>query len=307
MKRVLAFSVALSASLCMAQQRTIMLRGPRWITYAPRLQQLLGPGWRVIDSHHLRAARGTKTKTLIILDDYTPPDDRDWPDWADHVDRFVTGTRFSITTGLGIVQKQNYRILLPPGIKSSIYAEDYMPLMKQIARELGVSVIDLSASKDPAKDLFLSLVDIQHNPGNWRVVRATSEQSDEGPAKNAIDDNPNTYWHTRYDPNPTKVPHEIVIDLGKEDSLAGFSYLARQDGGVNGRVKDFEVYVGDDPRHWGAPALRGTLQNSMSEQRRLFEKRATGRYLRFVALSEVNGNIWTSVAELGVIRVGNVK
>ena len=66
--------------------------------------------------------------------------------------------------------------------------------------------------------------------------------------KQAIDGDPDTYWHSEYDPVLAKQPHEIVIDLGKEIWLAGFKYLPRQDGGVNGNVKGYEIYVGDTRR-----------------------------------------------------------
>jgi alpha-glucosidase len=103
------------------------------------------------------------------------------------------------------------------------------------------------------------------------------------------------------------VPHEIIFDLGNSHTINGFSYLARQDGGVNGRVKDFEIYLSENQAAWGEPALKGTLQNSINEQRLLFPQTATGRYLKFKALSEVNGNIWTSVAELGILPTGKSK
>lgn len=244
--------------------------------------------------------------------DMLPPS---WQPWPSQIDTFVPEVK-------GILAKSGHNprliyLLLPRVDPSSppAMSAQYIPLVKQVARESGANVIDLNDpafhTSDPQADtlrkLYITFVKVQHNDGLWHVVRATSEQSDEGPARNAIDNNPDTYWHTRYDPNPTKVPHDIVIDLGQKETLAGFSYLARQDGGVNGRVKDFEVYLGDDPDHWAAPALKGTLQNTMNEQRLLFDHPATGRYLRFRALSEVNGNIWTSVAELGIMRSGNSK
>jgi hypothetical protein len=284
------------------QQRGIHIYGGHWKDkVGPELRQMLGDDY-VID--YKSTYRMNPPKVVVELLDLAPDND-DWKYWAEHEDDFIYQVKTFIRDEIG--DSDDLRFLIGPDIDDPIYTQHFVPLVRQLARECGRPLIDLSKSKEPAKDLYLDLATFQRNPGSWRVVSATSEQTDEGPVKNAIDNNPDTYWHTRYDPNPTKVPHEIVIDLGKTETLNGFSYLARQDGGINGRVKDFELFLSDDPNKWGEPALKGTLQNTMNEQRLLFPKAASGRYLKFVALSEVNGNIWTSIAELGILHTGNSK
>jgi hypothetical protein len=44
----------------------------------------------------------------------------------------------------------------------------------------------------------------------------------------------------------------------------------------------------------------GTFNADASAQRVMFTRK-TGRYVRFVALSEIGGNAWTSVAELRMV------
>ena len=50
----------------------------------------------------------------------------------------------------------------------------------------------------------------------------------------------------------------------------------------------------------GTPVATGTFNQDLSEQRVMFA-RTVGRYVRLVALSEVSGGAWTSVAELKVV------
>lgn len=301
-----AFALSFVACLCSAQRRIIFIQSMRFQRYAVELQTLLGPDYEVISGFRARALDGPSPNAVVWISDFTPADNG-WAAWAANEDSFAESFGHLLARPQAQLSraKQRLKLLLPPGIQSRIYHEDYIPLATQLARENAIEVINLSQSHDPVKDLYLALVTAQHNPGTWHVVFATSEQADEGPAKNAIDNNPNTYWHTRYDPNPTKVPHEIVIDFGSTQSLRGFSYLARQDGGVNGRVKNFEVYVSDDPNKWSEPVLKGTLQNTMDEQKLLFALPVQGRYMKFRALSEVNGNIWASAAELGILPTGS--
>ena len=116
----------------------------------------------------------------------------------------------------------------------------------------------------------------------------------------AIDGDPTTHWHTRWGDDEPRHPHELVIDMGKQHELSGFSYLPRQ-GSRNGRIKDYKFYVSRDGKDWGKPVSAGRFPNGQRRQRRMFEATVTGRYLRLVATSEVRNRAWTSVAELDVI------
>jgi alpha-L-fucosidase len=137
----------------------------------------------------------------------------------------------------------------------------------------------------------------------WRVASVSSEQADAGEAAtNAIDDDPGTFWHTRYSPDTAKHPHWIVIDLGETVTMKGMTYTARPaSSGVNGTVVKYEVYVSRDGEDWGEVAAAGALERRAAEQRVIFGKERAGRYLKFVALSEVHGRDWASAAEVGVV------
>jgi hypothetical protein len=53
-------------------------------------------------------------------------------------------------------------------------------------------------------------------------------------------------------------------------------------------------------RHWGSAVATGTFNSDRTEKRIAFPAKAA-RYIRFVALSEINGQPWASVAELDAI------
>jgi hypothetical protein len=178
----------------------------------------------------------------------------------------------------------------------------FAPLTRQVARELGYKVIDLSSAPFFAEAVGEAIVDQRLEKKGWRLVSADSQQIDEGPAANAIDGRLETYWHTQYDPTTPKHPHEIVVDMGKSQSTSGFRYVPRQDGGVNGRVKGFAFYLSEDGVEWGAPVLKGEIPNTNKPTRLRFEKPMTARYFRFVATSEINGGPWTTAAEIDVLR-----
>ena len=96
------------------------------------------------------------------------------------------------------------------------------------------------------------------------------------------------------------MPHEIQINLGASYSVSGIRYLPRQDGGggaANGRIGQYEVYVSTDGVNWGTAVATGTFANNASQKEVRFTAK-TGQYLRLRALSEVNGNPWTTAAEI---------
>jgi arylsulfatase A-like enzyme len=137
---------------------------------------------------------------------------------------------------------------------------------------------------------------------NWKIARVSSENVGNAKfAANAIDGNPLTVWHTRFSGSePEKHPHELVIDLGASHRVRALRYLARQDNGWNGTIRDIEVAVSDDPDAFGEPVAKTAFTKTREPQEIAFEP-TTGRYVRIRALSEVNAGPWASAAELGLV------
>ena len=138
-----------------------------------------------------------------------------------------------------------------------------------------------------------------------KVARVDSEElQDENDAgANAVDDNPNTIWDTEYKDHTPGPPHEIVIELFPPSEIKGFAYLPRQDGKENGSIKDFEFYVSDDGINFGEPLKKGEFKRGSEEKIETFQP-VKCRFIKLKALSEINGKLWTSAAEIRVIQMG---
>ena len=137
------------------------------------------------------------------------------------------------------------------------------------------------------------------NKSSWKVVSVDSYQGG-NEARLAIDGNTNTFWHTAWGASEPRHPHTIVIDMATNYKVIAITYLSRQDGNQNGMVKSYEVYLSTDGETWGTAAVSGTFQNTTALQTAKLKTATTARYLKFVAKSEVNGNAWTSAAEIGI-------
>lgn len=84
---------------------------------------------------------------------------------------------------------------------------------------------------------------------HWKIVYADSEETEAANnlATNIFDLQEFTIWHTQYTKEKTKYPHSIVIDLGEDVLISGFSYLPRAEQNKPGMIKDYRIYVSTKP------------------------------------------------------------
>jgi beta-galactosidase len=130
-----------------------------------------------------------------------------------------------------------------------------------------------------------------------KVIAASSFESGEGDPANAVDGNPDTFWHSRWSHDEAQPPHFLVIDYAQPVDISQLIYTARADGD-NGHVKDYEVYAGNDAKEWGTPVAQGSFDEDHPVETIQFARPVTARYLKFVILSEQHGRPFASVAEL---------
>lgn len=140
-------------------------------------------------------------------------------------------------------------------------------------------------------------------PAKWEVVSTDSENQGTEAAQ-AIDGDNNTLWHTVWNaPSPSQ-PHQIIVSLGEELTIGGFTYTPRNDGNRAGIVSRYEFWISQDGKNWERTDASGefsNIKNNPVKQIIRFKKTYKARYFKFVSLEEVDGKAWTSAAEIGVI------
>jgi hypothetical protein len=121
-------------------------------------------------------------------------------------------------------------------------------------------------------------------------------------AENAIDDDPNTFWHTPWDGDVPKYPHEIQIDLGKEIEIKGISLLPRQDGITGGWISKAQFYLSNDGKNWGKPLVTANFDFDKQEKTVKMARVYKTKYIRFVALEGFQNQDFASLSELMLIK-----
>jgi hypothetical protein len=136
-----------------------------------------------------------------------------------------------------------------------------------------------------------------------KFVSVDSEETSaqHGYGENAVDGDPNTYWHTQWKDRSPGLPHEIIIELVPPSTIKGFTYLPPQVESDHGYIRDYEFYVSNDGTNFGPPVKKGSFKTGKEIKTETFEP-IKCRFIKLKAISEINGLPWTSAAEIGVIQ-----
>ncbi len=138
---------------------------------------------------------------------------------------------------------------------------------------------------------------------DWKLLATPSQETEHenSPATNAFDNDPGTFWHTRYSGGADKMPHELVIDLGKTVEASAFFYQGRLGDCKNGFVRDFETYLSASTANWGSPVTKAACSDRPGPQVFDFDQPRKGRYLKFIAKSSLNNAPFAGAAEIGLL------
>ena len=138
-------------------------------------------------------------------------------------------------------------------------------------------------------------------PIGWRVVSVDSEEAND-PASNAIDGNAATVWQTGLNPE-RPLPHQITVDMGSAQRIAGFTYLPRRDESRSGVVESYRFESSVNGHDWIANVDSGhfgNIRNNPELQEVPFAP-VDARFFRFTALKGLGTDGLTSAAEISVL------
>ncbi|PFB65952.1 hypothetical protein CN268_02820 [Bacillus anthracis] len=127
-------------------------------------------------------------------------------------------------------------------------------------------------------------------------ANANSEESWRDPASNAIDDNPNTIWHTQWSA-PNQYPYNLTLDLGKTQTITQVAYLPRQDWSENGIIFNYNIYVSTDGSNY-KKVTSGTWENNRAKKFATFDP-ISAKYVKLEVTNGFNG--FASAAEVDIL------
>ncbi|SDW40027.1 F5/8 type C domain-containing protein [Hydrobacter penzbergensis] len=133
----------------------------------------------------------------------------------------------------------------------------------------------------------------------WSVKSFSSQETaaDNGAAINVIDNNPATYWHSRWSNDPAPFPDTITVDMGQTQKVNGFTFLQRQS--LIRSIKDLEIQYSTDGNNFSS-AGNFVAANNTGTQNFSFAAPLTFRYFRVIVKSAYDGNMYACFAEIGM-------
>ena len=202
-------------------------------------------------------------------------------------------------TGLGGASCGQGGPLTPDQVRSTPTTFGFI-IRPAVKSELPNLVKVSATGRKMVKDIMQQMKQNQQNTG-LQIAFVSSQEPDEGDASYLVDGDPSTIWHTMYSITLAKYPHWVDFDAGKQKVIKGFTYLARQDGSLNGCIKDYEIYVSNDNKNWGEPVAKGSFEKTAKLQKVMFGKPVKARYVRLRALNEQSGQDYASGAEFTLV------
>lgn len=175
-----------------------------------------------------------------------------------------------------------------PSLKSEMYAGPV-----QTDGKVDVKAIAYDPATDKSSPVTLEKFDICRK--DWKIVGI-----DDVKAAAILDGNASTTWH--HQSKSKKMPVDLVVDLGSEQSLSGFKY--HPDAGIwsPGIITHYEFYVSGDSKTWKL-ADHGEFSNIKNNPVWQIKKFpvAKARYIKLRALKNTENNDNTGYAEVDVI------
>ncbi len=178
-----------------------------------------------------------------------------------------------------------------PTVDSRIYDGEFEWKDKGVVK--AVAVDKASGDISPVSEKNFDVV-----KEKWKLIGNFQSAKEAG---KIFDGNEHTAWNI-----DKKVPADIVIDLGEQLTLNGFTYLPDQGRWSPGIIFNYELYVSNDAKNWGNPVSQGefsNIKNSPIMQEKHFEP-VQARYIKLRALSPAEENGRVGVAEFGVLTEG---
>ncbi|WP_346857950.1 alpha-L-fucosidase [uncultured Draconibacterium sp.] len=162
----------------------------------------------------------------------------------------------------------------------------------QTEGKIKVSAIAFEASSGKSSTATIEEFDLARK--NWKIISTDDEK-----AYAILDGNQATAWHQ---PRQTKLPSDLVIDLGDDLELTGFRYFPDQTLWGPGIITDYQFFVSSDNKKWKlvSEGEFSNIKNNPLWQAKNFEP-AKARYIKLRALKNTEGNNSIGYAEFNII------
>jgi alpha-L-fucosidase len=157
--------------------------------------------------------------------------------------------------------------------------------------KLEVKAIAFEPSSEKSSSVRIERFDLPRK--DWKILGIEDEK-----AYAILDGNSFTAWHQK-----TKdLPVDLVVDLGKELNIVGFTYHPDMGLWGPGIITEYQFFVSADNKRWKLVSAGefSNIKNNPLWQTKMFEEEQA-RYIMFRALKNTENNKNIGYAEIGLL------
>ena len=174
-----------------------------------------------------------------------------------------------------------------------------------VARALRKSILDYMTSVKFKPQVEIKPENFREIFFDTRVMKKLGAKvlTNGNDAANAIDGDPNTFWLAG-DQKKDRQNQELIISFPNAFSFNGLVIMPRQNHRDHeGDIRDYSIQTSDDGTNW-QEIKRGALVSTYEEQKIIFDKNISTKFLKIVSLSGFGADKTTAIADLAVIYTG---
>lgn len=204
-------------------------------------------------------------------------------------------------------------ITIPAGIRDTTVLITFYPSQIDLSNgyllPLTVTNVTNASVSQNLKTIYFHLEKDPFPPysrSEWTVVGFNSQEaSGEGPNNGRVifmfDNNPSTFWHSKWQGGTDPLPYWFTIDMNASNIAHGISILPRQGVSSNaGRPQTMTFEVSNDSTNWSLAGNISVADNANWQKFTFGTATAASRYFRVTITSVYGGVSYANLAELKV-------
>lgn len=176
-----------------------------------------------------------------------------------------------------------------PSIHSLRYTKPF-----QVEKPLQIKAVAYDSASQRYSEVLTKKLDISKK--DWKILEVSSGNIQKAIA--LIDEDPISEFYTAQ----SGKKQFVTIDLAKEHTLKGFSYLPPQARWAYGTVSHYEFYISSDAKKWNLVSqgeFSNVKNNPILQEIEFTPVKA--RYVKFVALEQTDTSNAAGFSEIGII------
>lgn len=138
------------------------------------------------------------------------------------------------------------------------------------------------------------------------MIETYTQETSEGPKKNLVDGDRNTYWHSAWSSGVAPLPHWVKVQFAGPTAMGAVKYFFRNNTTQNGRPTQIGLETSNDGTTWTSvwtSAAGLNVTSAASEEKTLsFDKSYTAKYFRVLFLATQGNTTYVTLGDMSFYK-----